>query len=886
MKVAIIGGVAAGASAAARLRRLDERAEIVMVERSGYVSYANCGLPYYVGGSITDRKSLTLQTPQSFQRRFSIDARTRQEAISIDRAHQTVTIRRVEDGSEYVETYDRLILCPGAKAIRPRMPGIDSPRVFTLRMVEDALSMREFVEKRKPQTALVVGGGFIGLEMAENLMDSGLRVTLVEKAPQVMAPLDADMAELVHAKLREKGVALRLGVGLTGFVDTKDGLEAALDDGTTVDCDMAVLAIGVTPDTKLASDAGLALGEKGALLVNERMQTSDPNIYAAGDAVRVRERVTGRETLISLAGPANKQGRLAADAICGWDVEYKGAQGVSVLKLFDLTVAAAGVNERAARQAGLAYESVLMPSAASHATYYPGAQNMVVKTLFAPDTGRVLGAQIVGEGGVDKRIDVLATAIHAGMTSKDLSQLDLSYAPPFSSAKDPVNVAGYLMENIRAGLVRQWHTLDEPKADPSAQLLDVRTEAEYAAGHFEGSINLPLDSLRGRLGELDPSKTYYLNCVSGLRSYLASRILTQNGFACRNLAGGYRFYQMTHEAPRVEHAPVMPCGVKVDSLTSAPVSKPNVTVGEADIKRVKGMGFLHCKGTDNFNARVITRNGKLSNDEMRAVVEAARKYGNGEIAMTTRLTLEIQGVPYQNVEPIRQELQKAGLMIGGTGSKVRPVVSCKGTTCQYGLIDTFALSQIIHERFFMGYNGVVLPHKFKIAVGGCPNNCVKPDLNDLGIVGQRVPAVIPDKCRGCKTCGVQSACPIRCAKLTDGRIRLDQTCNHCGRCVTKCPFGAVSEEISGYRIYLGGRWGKQVAQGKPMDKVFTEAEEVLEIVEKAILLFREQGITGERFADTVARLGFENVQRQLLSNDLLARKEQILGLNVVGGAKC
>ena len=884
MKVIIVGGVAGGASCAARLRRLNEQAEIIMVEKSGYVSYANCGLPYYVGGTIAEKKNLTLQTPESFRNRFRVDARVRQEVIAIDRAAKTVTIRKLDDGETYVESYDKLVLTPGARALRFPMPGIDDRRVYTLRTVEDALRLREAALEAK--TAVVVGGGFIGLETAENLAEAGLSVTLVEKLPQVMPPLDGDMAVLLKTELEKHGVALRLGVGIAGF-EGEENFTALLDDGSRLPCDMAVLALGVAPDTALAKEAGLELGIKGALVVNEKLQTSDPDIYAAGDAVQIPNRATGGLGLVSLAGPANRQGRLVADSICGRDVAYPGANAVSILKLFDLSCAVAGLNERTAAQLNIPYETVVLPAAASHATYYPGAENMVLKVLFAPDTGKLLGAQAVGGAGVDKRMDVLATAMAAGMTSADLARLDLSYAPPFSSAKDPVNVAGLVMENIRQGLVKQWRAADMPSvsADPKAVLLDVRTGAEFAQGRFEGAVNIPLDELRENLGKLSKDKVYYVNCQSALRSYLACRILSQNGYDCYNFSGGWRWYSLTHPvaaAPQAPKAPVMPCGISA----SKPAVTGSVTVSPEDIKRVKGMGFLHCKGTDCFNARVITRNGKVTGEEMQAITDAARKYGNGEVAMTTRLTMEIQSVPYVNVEPLMADLAKVGLKIGGTGSKVRPVVSCKGTTCQYGLIDTFALSEKLHYLFFEGYNNVSLPHKFKLAVGGCPNNCVKPDLNDLGIIGQRVPELDADKCRGCKKCQVEEACPIHSAHVENGKLDFGERCNHCGRCVGKCPFKAVSAGVSGYKIYIGGRWGKQVAQGRALDKIFTSEEEVLAVVEKAILLFREQGITGERFADTVARLGFENVQAQLLSDDLLQRKAQILGLKVVGGASC
>ena len=885
MKVVIVGGVAAGASCAARLRRLDENAEIIMIERSGYVSYANCGLPYYIGGTIQDKKALTLQTPQSFSARFNVDARVKQEVTKIDKANKNVTIKNLESGDIYSESYDKLVLCPGAKPIFPDINGSEDSRIFTVRTVEDALTVHDFIEKSKPQTALIVGGGYIGLEMAENLTDKGVKVTLVEKAPQVISPLDEDMAQLAHSKLREKGIDLLLNTSLEGFEPKEKNLVATLDNNNSIYCDMAILAIGVTPDTKLAKEAGLSLGVRNTIEVNEFMQTSDENIYAAGDAVQIKNSVTNQLVQIPLAGPANRQGRLIADAISGIQTPYNGAQGSSILKLFDYTIAATGLNERAAKQVGIEYEAVVLPAAASHATYYPGAENMVIKVLFAPDSGKLLGAQIVGQSGVDKRIDVLACALYAGLTSKDLAQIDLCYAPPFSSAKDPVNVAGNVMENIRKGLVRQWHSLEEPKKDPKAVLLDVRSPEEYKQGAFEGSINIPVDDLRKNLSKLDKQKHYYVNCASALRSYLACRTLSQNGFECYNFSGGYRYYSITHpNEKQTDKNTVMACGVST-GCTKTISTKENVTVSDEDIKKVKALGFLHCKGTDNFNGRIITRNGKLTNEEMAVVTEAAKKYGNGEIAMTTRLTLEVQEIPFENIKPFRELLQTAGLITGGTGSKVRPVVSCKGTTCQYGLIDTFALSQTIHDRFFMGYNSISLPHKFKIAVGGCPNNCVKPDLNDLGIIGQHVP-VLNDKCISCKACSVEKFCPVKACNKTDKKLTFGEDCNNCGRCVAKCPFGAVETEKRGYKIYIGGRWGKKIACGRPINKVFTDENEVLDVVEKAILLFREQGISGERFSDTVKRIGFEEVEKQLLNNDLLERKSQILGLDVKGGATC
>ena len=541
MKVVIIGGVAGGATAAARIRRLNERAEIVMLERTGYVSYANCGLPYYVGGAIADEEDLTLQTPQAFYARYRVDARVGHEAIAIDRAGKTVTVRELATGRTYEETYDKLLLAPGAKPVLPPAAQTEDRRVFTLRTVEDTLAMHDCVVGQKPQTAVVVGSGFIGLETAENLAGRGVHVTLIQRGGQVLAPLDADMACFLHAELVRNGVDLRLSTPFEGL-ETGEKVRVLTSRGA-IEADMAVIALGVVPDTALAKEAGLELGQKGSIVTDAHMRTSDPDIYAAGDAVEVRHFVTGAKTLIALAGPANKQGRIAADNLCGGNSEYRGSQGSSVVKVFSLTAAATGINEKTARAAGLDYDKVVL-SPASHATYYPGAQVMTMKVLFERGSLRLLGAQIVGGAGVDKRIDVLATAIRAGLTADLLKDLDLAYAPPYSSAKDPVNMAGYLIDNLVAGRVKQFHFEDVaslPK-DGSVTLLDTRTPLEYARGHAEGFVNIPVDDLRGRLGELDKAKPVYVMCQSGLRSYLACRILTQNGCECYNFSGGYRFY--------------------------------------------------------------------------------------------------------------------------------------------------------------------------------------------------------------------------------------------------------------------------------------------------------------------------------------------------------
>lgn len=543
MKVVIVGGVAGGATAAARIRRLDENAKITVFEKSGYISYANCGLPYYIGGEISDREELTLQTPESFNARFRVDVKVRHKVVAINPDRKTVTVRNLSGGEVFEEKYDKLVLSMGAKPIRPNLPGIDDERIFTVRNVEDTFRIKDYIDATKPERAVVIGGGFIGIEMAENLRRLGTEVTLVEAAPQLMAPFDGDMAAFIHAEVRAAGVNLVLGGMVDGVESNGKSLGVRLKDGDIIYCDMAVFAIGVAPDTALAKDAGFELGIKGSIVVNERMETSVPDVYAVGDAVQIKNYVTGKPALISLAGPANKQARIAADNICGKDSRYNGAQGSSVIKVFRLTAAATGINERTAKSEGIDADKVIL-SPMNHAGYYPGGKIMTMKVVFEKGTYRLLGAQIVGFDGVDKRIDVLATAIRAGMKVTDLTELDLAYAPPYSSAKDPVNMAGFMAENIRDGLVGQWYYDDEPTLprDGSVTLLDVRTPQEFATGNIDGFVNIPVDELRERAGELDKDKPVYVICQSGLRSYIAARILAGRGFEAYNFAGGYRFY--------------------------------------------------------------------------------------------------------------------------------------------------------------------------------------------------------------------------------------------------------------------------------------------------------------------------------------------------------
>ena len=561
MKVLIIGGVAGGATAAARIRRLDEQAEIIVFERSGYVSYANCGLPYYIGGIIEDPEELTLQTPESFFMRFRIKMKVRHEVTAVDPERKMVSVKDLESGREFVESYDKLLLSPGAKPTQPRVPGIGIEKLFTLRTVEDTFRIREHIEKNNPKSAVLAGGGFISLELAENLRDMGMDVTIVQRPKQLMKPFDTDMASFIHGEMRRHGVKLALGQPEEGLAGRGGGVEVLLQGEEPLHADMVVMAIGVTPDTRLAKEAGLKLGVRDSIYVNDRMETSAADIYAVGDAVQVQHYVSGEDALISLAGPANKQGRIAADNICGGDSRYQGSLGSSVIKVFDMTAAATGINETAAKQAGIDADKVIL-SPMNHAGYYPGGKVMTMKVVFEKGTYRLLGAQIVGYEGVDKRIDVLAASIHAGLDAIGLKDLELAYAPPYSSAKDPVNMAGFMIENISQGTLRQFHLEDVPGLlqDDSVTRLDVRTAGEYARGHIEGFSNIPVDELRERLSEIAPERPVYVICQSGLRSYIATRILAGNGFECYNFSGGFRFYDtVTNEKEMIEET--YPCGM-------------------------------------------------------------------------------------------------------------------------------------------------------------------------------------------------------------------------------------------------------------------------------------------------------------------------------------
>ena len=567
MKVIIVGGVAGGASAAARLRRLNEKVQITIFERSGFVSYANCGLPYYLSGVIEDQADLTVQTPDTLKQRFNINVKTEHEVTKIDRDNKTVTVHDLRNDIVFTENYDKLLLAPGAAPVIPSIPGLpsiaetnlshamqqaktnyaklNSSNIYTLRTVEDTLRLKETISKTAIKSAAIVGGGFIGVEVAENLLKIGLKVTLIERGDHIIAPLDHDMATFLHSHLRHHGLNLLLNTNVTGLTSVDSSVKVELDSKEIIEVDLVLLAIGVAPEFTLAKEAGLELGPRHSIAVNEYMQTSDPDIYAVGDAVSVTNCITEQKSVIALAGPANKQGRIAADNIAGLKSVYRGSVGTAILQVLQMTAAFTGLNEQAAKNAGIQYKKVLI-SPTSHASYYPGASVMTIKLLFATETNKIIGAQIVGFDGVDKRLDVIATAMQAGLTAPQLKELDLAYAPPYSSAKDPVNMLGFVVENVISGKVKLffYEDLASLPQDGSVTLLDTRTDREYKTGFAPGfTTHIPVDELRERLSELDKSKTIYVMCQSGLRSYIACRILTQEGFQCLSFAGGYRFYK-------------------------------------------------------------------------------------------------------------------------------------------------------------------------------------------------------------------------------------------------------------------------------------------------------------------------------------------------------
>ena len=855
MKIVILGAVAAGTKAAAKFRREMPDAQVELYTKSTDISYAGCGLPYYVGGSIESREALVVNTPAKFAGLTGTSVFPGQEAVSVAPDAKTVRLRSVSDGSEQTVSYDRLVIATGASPIVPRIEGVEKAGVFTVRTPDDAVAIRDYLRTAGCKKAAVVGAGFIGMEMAENLMRQGLEVTVLDLLGQILPNvLDPEMADFAARSLRKTGLKLQLGTAVSA-IEGAGAVQSLRTSAGTLETDLVILSIGIRPNTAFLAGSGIAL-ENGAILVDEFQQTNLPDIYAAGDCALVRNRLTGTRQWSAMGSTANITGRALARTLAGHPSPYGGCLGTGVCRLSDtLSSGRTGLGEQQAKDAGFDPVSVVCIND-DKAHYYPGSGSFVTKLIADRTTRRLLGIQVLGSGAVDKMTDIAVVGISAGLKLSDFDDLDLSYAPPFSTAIHPFVQACCILEN---------------KLDGSFETI---SPAEYAAGRAKGyrvidvqpKAGIPgaewvdLAKVTGPVEGWKKDEKLLLVCTKGKRGYLLQNRLKHFGYTnTRVLEGGAMFNP-----------------VRVDFSGAIP---------PAEVKRVKGLGCLQDKRyPDVFNVRVITRNGKITIDEHRAIAEAAERFGSGEIAMTTRLTMEIQGVRYCNIEPLLAFLGEHGLVTGGTGSLVRPVVSCKGTTCQYGLIDTFALSDKIHERFYLGYHNVTLPHKFKIAVGGCPNNCVKPNLNDLGIVGQRMPVINPDKCRGCKVCQVEKACPIQSAHLENGKLALGDDCNNCGRCAGKCPFGAITDYTSGYRVYIGGRWGKKIAHGRPLDHLFTSEEEVLDLVERAILLFRDEGITGERFADTVTRLGFEAVQDRLLHQKI--DKSAILEKNVTGGATC
>ncbi|MDD6435302.1 MAG: FAD-dependent oxidoreductase [Clostridiales bacterium] len=859
MKTVIIGGVAAGTKAAAKIKRADKTAEVVIYTKSKDISYAGCGLPYYVGGSIETREELVVNTPSAYMSKTEVEVKTGMEAVCVDPSAKSVSVKNLASGEVNDVAYDRLVIATGAVPFVPEVTGVDLDGVFTMRTPDDAVGLRSYIENNNCRSAVVVGGGFIGLEIAENLFAKGLGVTVIDMADQLMPGIfDADMAGHIAGRLKAKGIRIRTSCGLKG-ISGADKADGVICDSGKINADVVVLAIGIRPATAFLKDSGIEM-VKGAIKVDGGMKTNLPDIYAVGDCALVSNRITGKEQWSAMGSTANIAGRMLAKNLTGSDVSYAGCMGTGVVKLLsDLNAGRTGLTEAAAKEAG--YDVVTVTCVTDDkAHYYEDADTFATKLIADKASGKLLGIQVVGSGAVDKMVDIAVCGIALGAKLSDYDDMDFAYAPPFSTAIHPFVQAVYVLENKIAG---EFETF---------------TPAEYAAGKakdYKVIDSSPKPTITGaawvdfvKVNEENPDVAgaakddkLLLVCAKGKRGYFLQNRMKALGYTNTRVLEGGLF--MNDVKPVISGEKLPP----------------------EEIKRLKGLGCLQDKRfNDVFNVRVITRNGKITSDEHKAVAEAAEIFGTGEVTMTTRLTLEIQGVKYANVAPLIEFLNERGLETGGTGSLVRPVVSCKGTTCQYGLLDSYGISEKLHEIFYNGYHGVTLPHKFKIAVGGCPNNCVKPALNDLGIVGQRVPTINPDKCRGCKVCQVVNACPIKIATTESGKIEIDpEACNNCGRCMSKCPFDAI-DYTDGYRVYIGGRWGKKVAHGVPLTKIFTTEEELVNVVEDTILLFRDEGITGERLSDTVARLGFDYVNDKLINHKI--DKTAALTKKVKGGATC
>ena len=852
MNIIVIGGVAAGTKTAAKLMRENHNAKVTIYTKGKDISYAGCGLPYYVGGAIETKEELIVNTPKKFSDLTGVDVKTEMEAISLDSKSKTVTFKNGE-----VVSYDKLVIATGATPFIPNIEGTNLKGVFTMRTPDDAINLRDYVEENKCSSVVVAGAGFIGLEIAENLLNKGLNVTVVDMANQVMPNLfDEEIADYIRKQLNKKGIQVILNASITGVL----GEEKATGISTTVgsfNADAVVLAIGVRPATTWLNDSGIKMN-KGTIVVDNYQKTNLEDVYAVGDCAQVFNRLTNKSQWSAMGSTANITGRCLANNLSGNKAPYKGCLGTGVVKLTDdLNAGRTGLTEEQAKNEG--YDVITVTCVTDDkAHYYPDASSFITKLIADKESHKLLGIQVLGSGAVDKMVDIAVVGISMDAKVEDFNTLDFAYAPPFSTAIHPFTQACYILENK----MNNSYESITPKEYASNKAKDYKIIDVSPVPSIPGAKFVSLEKLDGPIEDIDLDEKILLVCAKGKRGYLVQNLLKSYGYTnTKALEGGL-------------------------TLNNVKVSFEGKKIPPEEIRRVKAFGCLEDKRyPDVFNVRVITRNGKITSREHHVVAEAAERFGSSEVTMTTRLTLEIQGVKHSNIDPLVEFLNENGLETGGTGSVVRPVVSCKGTTCKFGLADTFSLSEKIHEAFYVGYRDVILPHKFKICVGGCPNNCAKPSLNDLGVMGQKMPIIDYGKCRGCKKCQIIETCPMKAASLVDGKIHIDKDlCNNCGLCIGKCPLKVFEEYRSGFKVFIGGRWGKKVAHGIPLTKFFNSEEEVIDIIEKAILLFRDEGITRERFSDTIERLGFDYVNEKLISGNI--DKASILKKTVKGGATC
>ena len=858
MKIIVIGGVAAGTKTAAKLKREIPDAEVVIYTKGKDISYAGCGLPYYIGGIIESRKKLIVNTPEKFSGLTNVEVHTESEVCCVDPIHKCIKIT----GEKEPVYYDKLVISVGAAPVIPPIEGTFLPGVFTVRTPDDAINIKKYAEENCCCSAFVVGGGFIGLEVAENLMRKGIKTTVADAAPQLLPNIfDTEMADYISRHLRKKGLEILTGTKVKKICG-ENAVESVVTDSGSIPAQIVVMAAGIRPATGFLAGSGIEMSD-GIIITDEKHRTNLEDIFAVGDCAMLHNLITGRPQWSAMGSTANIAGRELALNLSGHETAYPGCLGTGIIRLCDdLNAARTGLTEKQAKEAG--FDAISCLSILNDkAHYYEGSDSFIIKITADRKSRRLLGVQVLGAGTVDKIADIAVAGISLNARIDDFVSMDFAYAPPFSTAIHPLSAACSVLINKMNGKFKSISPAEYAKGDADDfTLIDAQPKPSIPGAEWIDFLKINEFAEKHKKDE-----KLLLVCTRGKRGYLAQNKLSAEGFTnAYVLEGGNAFNQLRKKT----------CGTEKLSEDSSIVLSveerpaPPAKLPPEEIKRVKLLGCLQDKRFgDVFNVRVITKNGKITTQEHRCIAEAADRFGSGEVTMTTRQTLEIQGVPYRNLEPLFEFLAVYGLTTGGTGPLVRPVVSCKGTTCQYGLIDTYALSEKLHKRFYEGYHDIKLPHKFKIAVGGCPNNCVKPNLNDLGIVGQKRPLFDFSKCRGCKVCQIEKNCPIHTAKLVDGKLNVDpDECNHCGRCVGKCPFGVTNEYETGYKIYIGGRWGKKTAHGRALDKFFTDETEVLDTVEQAILFFKKEGQQGERFADTVTRLGFDYVQEQLLYHKL------------------